>query len=203
MISEAKSLILDLYAIEAIKFGTFTLKSGIQSPIYIDMRLMISFPPLMKKFSAAINKLIAPLSFDVLCGVPYAALPITTAVSLEGNHPMIMCRKETKDYGTKKLIEGKFETGQTCLLIEDVITFGTSIIETAASLRKQDLEINDAIVMLDRQQGGKTKLKENGIELHPLLSIFDLLRVLLDEKKISEETFKTVDDFLSVSTKHR
>ncbi len=199
MTPEIKSLILDLYAIEAIKFGSFTLKSGIQSPIYIDLRLVISYPPLMKKLSAALEKLIAPLSFDVLCGVPYAALPMTTALSLEGNHPMIMCRKETKDYGTKKLIEGKFEKGQTCLLIEDVVTSGASIMETAASLRKQDLEINDAIVMLDREQGGKQKLKENSIELHALMSIFDLLKVLSDEKKISEETVKKVNDFLKTT----
>ncbi len=197
MTPEIKSLILDLYAIEAIKFGSFTLKSGIQSPIYIDLRLVISYPPLMKKLSSALEKLIAPLSFDLLCGVPYAALPIATALSLEGNHPMIMCRKETKDYGTKKLIEGKFEKGQTCLLIEDVVTSGASIMETAASLRKQDLEINDAIVMLDRQQGGTQKLKENSIELHALMSIFDLLKVLSNEKKISEETVKKVNDFLN------
>jgi uridine monophosphate synthetase len=196
MTPETKNLILDLYAIASIKFGSFTLKSGLQSPIYIDLRLIISYPALMKKFSAALNKLIAPLSFDILCGIPYAALPITTALSLEGSHPMIMCRKETKDYGTKNLIEGKFEKGQTCLLIEDVITLGASIMETAAALRKMDLEINDAIVLLDREQGGKEKLKENSIELHPLLSIFDLLKVLFHEKKITEETFESVNAFL-------
>jgi uridine monophosphate synthetase len=196
MTSETKSLILDLYAIESIKFGCFTLKSGLQSPIYIDLRLIISYPSLMKKFSAALDKLIAPLSFDILCGIPYAALPITTALSLEGNHPMIMCRKETKDHGTKKLIEGKFEKGQTCLLIEDVVTSGASIMQTAAALRKMDLEINDAIVLLDREQGGKEKLKENNIKLHPLLSVFDLLQVLFHEKEITEETFQSVDTFL-------
>lgn len=197
MTPEIKSLILDLYAIEAIKFGSFTLKSGIQSPIYIDLRLVISYPLLMKKLSTALNKLVAPLAFDILCGVPYAALPFATALSLEGNHPMVMCRKEMKDYGTKKLIEGKFEKGQTCLLIEDVVTSGSSIMETAASLRKQDLEIKDAIVILDREQGGRAKLKENSIELHPLLSIFALLKVLLEEKKISEETFGLVNNFLN------
>lgn len=202
MTPETKSLILDLYAIEAIKFGSFTLKSGLESPIYIDLRLIISYPQLMKKFSAALNKLIAPLSFDILCGIPYAALPITTALSLEGNHPMIMCRKETKDYGTKKLIEGKFEKGQTCLLIEDVITSGASIMETTAALRKQDLEINDAIVLLDREQGGKEKLKENSIELRPLISVFDLLKVLFYDKKISEETFKKVNEFLHIPAKY-
>ncbi len=196
MTPEIKNLILDLYAIEAIKFGSFTLKSGLQSPIYVDLRLVISYPPIMKKLSAALLKLASSLTFDSVCGVPYAAIPITTALSLEGNYPMIMCRKEVKDYGTKKLIEGKFEKGQICLLIEDVVTFGASILETAAALRKQDLEINDTIVMLDREQGGRQKLRENSIELHALISIFDLLKVLSDEKKISQEKLEEVMEFL-------
>jgi uridine monophosphate synthetase len=194
-----KSLILDLYAIGAIQFGSFTLKSGVESPIYIDLRLLISYPSLMVTFSAALGKLLAPLSFDLLCGVPYAAIPITTALSLGGHYPMIMCRRETKGYGTKKLIEGKFEAGQTCLLVEDVVTSGRSLLETADVLRKQDLILRDAIVMVDRRQGGGVKLKENGIALHALLDIFDLLEVLLGEKKISEETSKGVKDFLAAS----
>ncbi len=200
MTPEIKNLILELFQIEAIKFGSFTLKSGMVSPIYVDLRLVISYPPLMRKLSAAANKIAQQLSFDILCGVPYAALPIATALSLEGSYPMVFCRKEVKEYGTKKLIEGKFEKGQTCLIIEDVVTLGTSILETAASLRKMDLEVNDAIVMLDREQGGKGKLRENSIQLHPVISLFDALKVLFHEKKISKETFQHVNDFLGGSS---
>lgn len=197
MTQEIKNLILELYAIGAIKFGSFTLKSGVESPIYIDLRLLISYPSLMKKLSAAVNQLISTLNFDLLCGVPYAALPFATAVSLEGDYPMIMCRKEAKGHGTKKLIEGKFEKGQTCLLIEDVVTSGTSILETTAALSCEGLEIRDAIVLMDREQGGKQKLKQNGIHLHALMSVLDLLKVLLVEKKITEETFQKVNAFLT------
>jgi uridine monophosphate synthetase len=200
MTSEMNSLILELYAIEAIKFGSFPLKSGIQSPIYIDLRLVISYPPLMKRLGATIERLATLVSFDILCGVPYAALPIATALSLAGNHPMIMCRKEAKEHGTKKLIEGKYEKGQTCLLIEDVVTSGSSIMETAVSLRQEDLKINDAIVVLDRKQGGKEKLKKEGIELHALITLSELLEVLFHEKKIAEETFGQVNEFLHVNS---
>lgn len=196
MHSEIKNLILDLFAIEAVQFGSFPLKSGVLSPIYVDMRLIISYPALMKKFSAALNKLTVPLSFDLLCGVPYGALPIATALSLERNCPMVFCRKEVKGYGTKKLLEGKFEPGQTCLLVEDVVTSGTSILETAALLRKLELEINDVVVIFDRQQGGPQKLRENSIAFHALITMDDLLQVLLAEKKISLETEKEVRDFL-------
>src|SRR4029079_13150277 len=106
------------------------------------------------------------------------ALPIATAISLDQNIPMVMRRKEAKDYGTQKLVEGKFEKGQICLIIEDVVTSGASILETMIPLKAEGLQIEDAVAVLNREQGGKEKLKENGVELHSLISIFDLLKVL-------------------------
>jgi uridine monophosphate synthetase len=201
MTPEIKSLILDFFSIQAVKFGTFMLKSGIQSPIYLDLRVIISYPAILKKISSAFCQLIASLSCDLICGVPYTALPIATAISLERNVPMVMRRKEVKDYGTKKLIEGKFEKGQICLIIEDVVTSGASILETVAPLKSEGLEIEDAVVVLNREQGGKERLKENGIELHSLISIFDLLKVLFYEKKIPEMTFREVNEFLAAPVK--
>ena len=200
MSPEIKEIILELYAIEAVKFGQFTLKSGISSPIYFDLRLIISYPLLLKKISRALWKLITPLTYDLVCGVPYTALPIATAISLEHDIPMVMRRKEAKDYGTKKIVEGVFKKDQTCLIIEDVITSGASILETVASLEKEGLKIEDAVVILNREQGGKERLlKERGIFLHPLISIFDLLKILFLEKKISQETFRASNEFLAAS----
>jgi uridine monophosphate synthetase len=201
MSPEIKSIILQLYEIQAVKFGTFTLKSGLQSPIYIDLRLIISYPSLLKKISAALGQFLDLLSFDLICGVPYTALPIATAISLAKEIPMLMRRKEAKDYGTKKVIEGKFEKGQTCLIIEDVVTSGTSILETVALLKAEGLEVEDAIIVLNREQGGKERLKENGIQLHTLISILDLLKILFYEKKIDESTFRETNEFLAMPTK--
>src|SRR5207245_10513587 len=103
--------------------------------------------------------------FDVLCGVPYTALPIATCLSLTQEIPMVMQRKEVKDYGTKKRVEGVFQKGQTCLIIEDVITSGSSIEETLKILQEEGLIVHDVAIVINREQGGKERLEKKGIKI--------------------------------------
>ncbi|XP_051565996.1 uridine 5'-monophosphate synthase [Myxocyprinus asiaticus] len=192
------SLILELHSIQAVKFGTFQLKSGLISPIYFDLRIIVSYPALMNQTADLLHKCAAEagVQFDCVCGVPYTALPLATIICSTNKYPMLLRRKEAKDYGTKRLIEGTIHPGERCLILEDVVTSGSSVLETAVVLEKEGLKITDAVVLLDREQGGSAKLAENGITLHSVISVSRLLDVLLQAGRIDMATSQNVERFV-------
>jgi len=191
-----EKLILELFKIGSIKFGEFKLKSGIISPIYIDLRLIVSYPKILKMVAEAMWEKIKNLNFDLICGVPYTALPIATALSLKHNIPMVMRRKEKKDYGTKQLIEGIFSKNQNCLIIEDLITSGASIFETIEPLEESGLKIKNIVVLINREQGGKKYIEKKGYKLQAVFTISEMLKILENKKLLPTEMVMKVKTFL-------
>jgi len=192
-----KEFFLECYKLGIIKFGRFTLKSGIESPFYVDLRPLASDPKILKKLANYLLEMLPLDNFDIICGVPYAALPMATAMSLESYIPLIIKRKEAKSYGTKKLIEGIYEKGQNCLLVEDVITSGKSLVETIDEVENEGIKVSDIVVVLDRQQGGKEKLEAKGYKVHSLFNISEVVEILREVNYIDEDEVARIQDFVN------
>ena len=197
-----EDLVLDLHAIQAVKFGSFTLKSGLTSPVYLDLRVIVSHPAILARVAAAMWAAAVDrggATFDCMCGVPYTALPIATAMSLAHGTPMLMRRKEAKAYGTKKVIEGNVQPGQTCLIVEDLVTSGASVMETVDPLTAEGLVVKDVVVLIDREQGGAGRMASNGLRLHAAFTLGALLEVLVGAGKVEPAVAAAVRAFISAN----
>ncbi len=185
-----------LLAAGCIKFGQFTLKSGLVSPIYIDLRQIITYPKLLAQVGAAYLPLLKDLDFVRLAGLPYAAIPIATAISLAGNYPMIYPRKEVKTYGTKAEIEGEYHAGETVVVIDDLATTGGSKFEAIEKLTAAGLLVNDVVVLVDRQSGAKQSLAQAGCNLYAVLTISELLDYWEQSEQVEKAQIDATRAFL-------
>lgn len=146
--------------------------------------------------SKELQVLSSEIEHDILCGVPYAALPFAAVMSVNTNTPMIMKRKETKLYATKKILEGVYKPGQKCLVIEDVVTSGGSLLETINTLRNELLSVTHAVIVLDREQGGASVLEANGVVVNSIFTMSELVKILRDAGRITDETVEIVSDHI-------
>jgi uridine monophosphate synthetase len=195
--SSQASLADGLLTAGCIKFGEFTLKSGLKSPIYIDLRQIISHPKLLTDIAQAYLPILSNLQFSRLAGLPYAAIPIATAISLAGNYPMIYPRKEAKSYGTKAEIEGEYHAGETVLVIDDLATTGGSKFEAIEKLTGAGLVVKDVVVLIDRQSGAKESLAQAGFAMHAVLTISQLLDYWEETEKVEKDRIDETKKFLS------
>ena len=197
--SSQKSLADELLSAGCIKFGEFTLKSGLKSPIYIDLRQIITYPKLLQQIAQAYLPILSILQFSRIAGLPYAAIPIATAISLAGNYPMIYPRKEAKSYGTKAEIEGEYHAGETAVIIDDLATTGGSKFEAIEKLTGAGLVVKDVVVLVDRQSGAKESLAQAGYSMHAVLTIGQLLEYWEETGKVEKDKIEATKKFLNNS----
>ncbi|KAL3308753.1 hypothetical protein Ciccas_012710 [Cichlidogyrus casuarinus] len=199
-VSRRNELVTRLWNMGAICCEGVSLKTGQVSPIYFNLRLLISDPQFLAEMAAEMWEK-GTREFDqipnLVCGVPYAALPLATCISLNKNLPMIMCRKDRKDYGTKQLIEGKYQRGDESIIIEDVTAYGSSVAEIAQLLRSEGLAVSKGIVILDREQGALPYLRDiHGVDVKCLLTLEDVLEALVSTNKISDSKAEEMRSFV-------
>lgn len=191
-----QQLASDLLASHCIRFGEFTLKSGQKSPIYLDLRRLVSYPAILRRVGEAYAEILRGLQYDRIAGIPYAALPIATAVALELNMPLIYPRREVKEYGTKAAIEGENNPGETAVVLDDLATTGDTKIETIERLTGAGLRVRDIVVLIDRGQGAGELLARAGFQMHAVTTLPRLIEIWRASNAISPGQYSAVKRFL-------
>ena len=187
-----------LYEKKIIRFGDFTLASGTKSPYYIDLRLVPSFPHEYRKMIKRLQNLIAEdigfENFHSLVSVPTGGLVVAASLATEIVKPLIYVRKQAKEHGTGKAVEGVTCQDMKLLMIEDVVTSGGSVINAIKSIREEKMVVTDVYAVVDRMEGATQALQVDGVKLHSLLTINDITQSLFEQKLITEDVLKQVQD---------
>ena len=194
-----------LFELGAVQFGNFTVsESAVSSPVFVNPKVLISNPTALRVASKLMQQEINLAQslrrprvhpFTLIAGVPVGGLLLASAYSLETNTPFIYARIHPEGTG-KRGIEGRFSPGDTVLIIDDLITRGSSILETAALLAEHGLKVKDVIVLIDREHGAVERLRRHGYNLISILKLDVMLNHYMSRGLISEETYRTCAEYL-------
>jgi len=185
-----------LFKIDAIKFGVFKLSSGKASPYYVDLRVIPSFPDAFREicdfYAEYITNQIGVKNFDRMAGVPLTGIIFASQVAYNLKKPFVYVRKGVRLRGRERRVEGVLVSGERVLLIDDLVTTGLTLKKAAETVAAEGGVVTDAVVFLDREEGGTGQLEKSGIRLHPMLKISEVAKVLYDSGVMDKESLKTI-----------
>jgi len=185
-----------LTRIGALQFGTFKLTSGKTSPYYIDLRVVPSFPDALQRvcdfYLSLIRGDLGTEGFDRVAGIPTAGMPFASIIAYRLQKPFLYVRPTSRLHGRERRIEGVVMPGDRILLIDDLITTGHSLRRSAAAIRAEGGLVTDAVVLLDREEGGRERLAKEGVTVHCLLKMDEVAKRLYDMGVITEEQMKLI-----------
>jgi orotate phosphoribosyltransferase len=175
----------------AIEFGAYKLSSGRITPYYVDLRVIPSFPDAFQRISdILLNTVKHDLNtntFDRIAGIPIAGTPFAALLAFRLNKPFLYTRQNLRLRGRERRVEGVLNPGDRVLLIDDLVTTGWSLIKAASAIRTEGGLVSDALVLLDREEGGQERLAKNNISLHCVLKMEEVARILYELNVIDEE----------------
>jgi len=186
-----------LFKIDAIKFGVFKLSTGKASPYYVDLRVIPSFPDAFREiidfYTETITNQIGLKNFDRIAAVPITGIPFASQVAYNLKKPFLYVRKGIKLQGRERRVEGVLFSGDRVLLIDDLVTTGVTLCKAADAIKAEGGVVTQAVAFIDREEGGKEKLQEAGVNLLPLLKISEIAQTLYDIGAIDKESLKTIN----------
>ncbi len=185
-----------LFKLDAVKFGVFQLSSGKASPYYIDLRVIPSFPDAYREicefYAQYITEQISLKNFDRIAGIPIAGIPFASQIAYNLRKPFLYVRQETKLHGRERRVEGILASGDRVLIIDDLLTTGLTLKKAVDAVRAEGGVVTDAVVFLDREEGGQQSLAKDGVKTHSLLRISEIANALYEIGAIDKESRKTI-----------
>ena len=202
--SPLRDVIVEMFNIGAIKFEPVQLKSGLVSPYYNNLRILSSYPRLLRAVAGLMGKTMreANIKPDIVVGIAEAGIPLAVALSQHTEIPGGYVRSAPKAHGTKQMVEGVWPKGGTAVLVDDVVSDGASKLEVVGHLQDAGLQVRDIVVLVDRGQGGREVMARNGLTCHAVVTMDAVLDALYDAGLITAENVEESRRFMQDAQAH-